>query len=208
MGLFADFQRQNADAVGGIHEPVTGIVLPKYKTALRPAREHAVRFISSFRDEIVDQHADVGVLPTEHERFLTTYGKRGVNPCHDPLCGSLFVSGCAVDLPGKVKSADSFRFKSMQEFARVYSIILDCVSVCEKHGMLKSWDGMNELLLYFSWQTVGESIWIDDCSCTVFRFQYDMMTRCMRKADNLVLYGGTIAHACPFNRSSIERTVL
>ena len=208
MGLLANFYRQNADAVGGSHQPKTGIVLPEDESSLGSACEHAVGFVSSFRDEIVNQHANVGVLSAEHKGLFTTYGKRGIDPRHDPLRGSFFVSCCAVDLSGKVKSGNSFRFKRMQKLARIYSIVLDCVGVCEKLGMLKSWDGVNELLLYLSWQTVGEAVWIDDCSCTVFRFQYDMMTLRIRKADNLILNRRTIAHTRPFNRAAIERTVL
>lgn len=53
---------------------------------------------------------------------------RGVEPGQQPLCGGLFVTGGAVDLPGKKQPAHRFGFQRGLEPARVEEVVLDGVA--------------------------------------------------------------------------------
>ena len=152
--LLPDLGRKNADPLGSSHHSEAGIVLTENESTFCPAREHPVWLVSPLRDEIVDQNANVGILTAEDERFLTPNGKSGIDPRHNALRGGFLIPSRSIDLSSKVEPAYSFRFKRMHEFARIDSVIFNGIGVGKKLGMLKSWNGMNELLLNLLRQTV------------------------------------------------------
>ena len=50
-------------------EARVGVVLAQQQAMLGPAGEHAVGFGRALRDEVIDQHAEVGLAPQRHPRF-------------------------------------------------------------------------------------------------------------------------------------------
>ena len=57
--------RDQSDLVSDRREALIGIVLTQQKTILRARSHHPVRLTVFLRDQIVDQHADIGVGPVE-----------------------------------------------------------------------------------------------------------------------------------------------
>ena len=82
-------------------QPFIGVVLSKQETILCPTGEHAVWLLSAFGDEIIDENADIGLIPPENEGGLTVNPTGGVDAGYESLGTGLFVSGCAIDLAGQ-----------------------------------------------------------------------------------------------------------
>ena len=48
--------------LGQRRQPAVGVVGPQQQAVLRPAGEHAIRLVDAARDQVVDHHADVGLI--------------------------------------------------------------------------------------------------------------------------------------------------
>ena len=49
--------------------PEDGVVLPQEQAVFRARGEHPVRFVRAFRHQIIDQHADIGLVPLQYNLF-------------------------------------------------------------------------------------------------------------------------------------------
>src|SRR6185503_18076171 len=75
------------------------VVLPKQQPVFSPRGKHAIRLDSSFGNQIIYQHTDIRLIPSKNYRVLALNSSCGVDSSHKTLNTSLFVAGCAVDLP-------------------------------------------------------------------------------------------------------------
>src|SRR4051794_36524468 len=82
-------------------EAQIGVVLPEQQAMLRTAGEHAIRLARAARNEVVDEHAEVALAALRHPRLVALHLERGVDAGDEPLRGSFFVAGGAVDLAGE-----------------------------------------------------------------------------------------------------------
>ena len=82
-------------------EAQVGIVLAQQQPIFRAAREHPIRLARAARDEIVDEHADVGLVAPRPPRRALLHAQRGVDAGEDALRRRFLVTGRAVDLAGE-----------------------------------------------------------------------------------------------------------
>ena len=61
-------------------------------------REHSVRLEATLRDQIVDQNADVGLVPSQFESFAPDRQVRRVDAGDNSLRRGFLVTGRSVDL--------------------------------------------------------------------------------------------------------------
>ena len=108
MRLHTDFRGKNANAVGGICKAIARVVLAENETAFGAAGEHAIWFVRSLCNQVVDENADIGILSAEDQRWFISDRKGGVDSGDDALCGRFFIAGGSVHLSGKIKSANTF----------------------------------------------------------------------------------------------------
>jgi len=80
-----------SDGVGKRRKTHIGIVLTKEDTVFRTRCKHTVRFVDTFRDEIVDKNADVCLIASKGKGSLPLHGKCGVCASYKPLPGGLLI---------------------------------------------------------------------------------------------------------------------
>jgi hypothetical protein len=88
--------------------------MPKLQSVLGTAREHAIRLVRSFSNEIINKHAHVGFIPAKYEGWLILGPEACVGAGNKALSGGLLVAGGAINLPGKIKTTYIFGFESMK----------------------------------------------------------------------------------------------
>src|SRR5678816_2106021 len=71
------------------------VVDPKQQPMLRTRREHPVRLKAPFGDQVVDQDADVSLVPAQAKRRLPLYGAYSIDPRDEALSRGLLVPRCA-----------------------------------------------------------------------------------------------------------------
>ena len=91
----------HAQGSPGLGQAHVGIVLAQLQAVFGAAGEHAVGLGDAARDQVVDQHAEVGFVPPRAPGFLFLHLQRRVDAGQQALRGRLFVAGGAVDLPGE-----------------------------------------------------------------------------------------------------------
>src|SRR5438132_8661204 len=95
---------------------------------LRPGREHAIRLETAFRDQVVDQDANIalvapdleaGMFPVSMPRTLC-----GVDPGDESLRSRFFIPGRAVDLAGEEESTDALGLEPPRQLRRLDEVVL------------------------------------------------------------------------------------
>ena len=92
-------------------EAQVGIVLAQDQAIFGAAGKHAIRLEGAARNQIVDQHTDVGLVTARTPGLFTLRLTCGVKTGNQSLRCSLFVTGGAVNLAGKEKSRHVFGFQ-------------------------------------------------------------------------------------------------
>jgi len=98
------------------------------------AGEHAIRFGHSLGHQVIDQHADIRFFSTEYKFATTLHFEGGVGAGHQSLSGGFFVSGSAIDLPGKIQSRNFFRLKGRSQLGGGTIIVFDRISGADDLG--------------------------------------------------------------------------
>ena len=124
-----------------------GIVLAQQQPILGPAREHAIGFGHAARDQVIDEHAEIGFVALRKPLLLLARPARCIDAREQPLRTGLFVSGGAVYLAREVQVFQVLCFKRGAEVARVEVVILDRIAGLRDHRILKADDRMHEALL-------------------------------------------------------------
>ncbi len=62
------------DLTPDVGQTPIGVVLPQQQAILRSAGEHPIRLVHSAGDQIVDHHADVRLVATQHQRLRARPG--------------------------------------------------------------------------------------------------------------------------------------
>ena len=101
---------------------------PKQQTVLGARGEHAVRLCRAAGHQVVDQHANVGLVPPEHKgRLPITSRERRVEAGDEAKARRLLVAGGADDLPRQIEAAAAAHLERVLEAARVDIVVLDVV---------------------------------------------------------------------------------
>jgi len=82
-------------------EPEVGVAAAKQHPVLGARGEHPVRLVHALRDQIVREHAEIGLVPAEGQRLLPSGRQRGVGAGQKPLGRGLLIAGGAVELAGE-----------------------------------------------------------------------------------------------------------
>ena len=94
-------------APADLGEAQVGVVLAQLQAVLGAAGEHAVGLGDAARDQVVDQHAEVGLVAARAPAGLAPRLQRGVDARQQPLRGRFLVAGRAVDLAGEEEARRS-----------------------------------------------------------------------------------------------------
>src|SRR5687767_10269563 len=105
-----------------------GVVLTQQQTIFRATREHSIRLARAARDEIVDEHADVGFVATRPPRRAILHAQRRIDAGENALRRGFLVSSRTVDLASKKKTGDEFGLEAVLQVARIEIVVLDRVA--------------------------------------------------------------------------------
>src|SRR5512134_1216807 len=96
------------------HKPEISVIMAQEKPVFGAGSEHPVRFLCAFRHKVINEDPDIRFMACQDKRFPAQDHPGRVDPCHKPLCSSLFISGCAVYLSCKEKALNRLCLKSMR----------------------------------------------------------------------------------------------
>ncbi len=84
-----------------------GVVFSQDEAVFGPTGKHAIGLAGAARDEIVNQHAEIGLAPLRHPRLASAKREGRVDPSHQPLGGRLLVTRRPVYLAREEQSSDA-----------------------------------------------------------------------------------------------------
>ena len=135
--LFFSFRRAKPRPENFWRKPEIRRILPQRNGILRPRCHHAVGLFRALRNKVVNEHADIRLVPPENKGRLFHNLKRRVNSRNQPLRRGFFVTRSSVNLPRAVNPFDFFKFKRRQNIQSVYAVVLYRVCVSHYLAVLK-----------------------------------------------------------------------
>src|SRR6185312_17533362 len=103
-----------------------------------------IRLARASRNEVIDQHADVGLASLRQPCFATSNREGGIDAGHQPLCRGFLVARRAIDLPGEKQSRDVARLERGPQVTGIEVIVLDRVARPGEVRVLESANGPYE----------------------------------------------------------------
>src|SRR5688572_22948016 len=175
------------------------VVLAKQQPVFGAAGEHAIRLAGAARDQVVDQHADVTLVPLRYERLERACAADGIDAGDEALRRGFFVARGAVDLPGEEQAAQRLCFERTCEIARIEEIVLDGVAGPRDVRAFEPLDGAHELELHVVRQAGRDAVGIHLVGVQALGFDENLVRGLVRESDYLVLDAGTVARAHAFD---------
>src|SRR5262249_49341315 len=139
-----------------------------------PAREHAVRFFRTFRNQVIDQDPNVCVRAVQHEWGTSLNAESCVCSGDESLASRFFITRCSVNLSGEVQASNKLGLQGREKLGRRKIVILDGVSRAHNVSVLEAWDRADELNLNVVWQAGRNTIYIVLVRMAPFRFEEDL----------------------------------
>src|SRR5574337_1009703 len=182
-----------------------GVVLAQMQPVLGARSEHAVRLDRAVAGEVVDQHADVGLIAAWIPRRLAVHGQRRVEAGDQPLCGGLLVTGGAVDLSGEIQPADGLGLQPWVESARVEVVVFDRVARPGDMRVLEAGDRLHQLKLHVVRQRGGDAVGVDLERVQPLRLDEDLVRVLLGETHHLVLDRRAVTRPDAFDLAGIQR---
>ncbi len=195
-------------AAPGFGQPHVGIVFAQLQPVFGAAGEHAIGLGDAARDEVIDQHAEVGLVPPRTPGILALHLQAGVDARQQPLCRRLFVAGGAVDLAGEKQAADRLGFERGFQVARIVVIVFDGVAGTQDVRVFQPGNRAHDGELHVERQRSRNAVGIDLVGGQAFGFEKDLVAVLVGKARDLVLDRRAIARPHPVDHAGIQgRTI-
>ncbi len=195
----------DAQAPPVLGEPQVGVVLAQLEPVFGARSKHPVRLGNAARDQVVDQHADIRLVPARAPACFAGHVARRVDAGEDALRSRLLVAGRAVDLPGEEKAGDRLRFKRRAQRAWIEIVVLDRIAGPEDVGMLAPGYRVHEGQLYVEGQRRRNAVRINFRRFKPFRLEENLVAVALGEADDLVLDRRTVARADALDDARVER---
>ena len=167
-------------------EPAVGVVVSEQEAVFCAGGEHAIGFIDTFGDEIVNQDSEVGLAAVKNKVRAILQFAGGIDAGDESLPGGFFVAGGAVDLSGEIESFDSASFERGVQLGGGSEVIFNRVAVAHDLSIFAAWDAADDLILNIAWEAGGDTVAIDFLCVAAFRFEKDLMGLFFGEADNFV----------------------
>ena len=166
---------------------------------LGPRGEHPVGLVRPLRHQIVDQHPDIGLGTSQHDRLGAPELLHGVDPGHETLCGRFLVARRAVDLPRKEQPLDVLRLQTVANLIGRKVIVLDGIARPQHVHALQAGNLPKGGHLHLLGKTRRKAVHIDLVGVPALRLQKDGMAVPLREALDLVFNGRAVARSPAFD---------
>ena len=193
-----------ADRDAATGQPLVGIVGTEREPILGARREHAIGLGDAARDQIVDHHTEIALRAVEHDVAPLAGPRRRVEPGHQALRGSLFVTGGAVDLASEEKSADTARFQRGHQLAWIDVVVLDRVARADHPRFCQPRNARHQRELDVLGQRGGNPVGIDGRVVEPFGFKKNLVAVAFAEAHDLVLDRGAITRSAALDLAGIH----
>ena len=169
------------------------------------AGEHAVGLGGAQRDQIIHQHADIGLVACRAPGRFIAHRARGIDAGQQALGAGFFVPGGAVDLAGEIQAGDIARFQRAAQVARVEVVVFDGIAGARDMRLLEAGDAAYESLLHVEGQRGGNTVGVDLARVQAFGLDEDLVRALVRETMNLVFYRRAVAWAGALDGASEHR---
>src|SRR6266550_3078063 len=184
------------------------IVLAQQQPELGARREEPVWLVDAAGHEVVDQHTDVGVVPTEHDRLGAADPPHRIDAGDDALSRRFLVARRPVDLSREEQVLDRLHLEPRRELGGGIVVVLDRIPGACHLRALEAGDGVQELELDGYGQGSGEPVHVQLCRVEPLGLEKDLVALGRRELHDLVFDRGTIARPAPADRSAVQRRFL
>jgi hypothetical protein len=135
---------------------------------------------------IVHQHAKIRILSGGHEWVLTTKSQHGIDTSQKAQSGRFFVAGRAKELTGEEKPPYSSTLEVATDLEWCDDVVLDSVTVAQKHCMLETGYGADNRLLDIRRKAGREPVNVNAVAIDPLWLQEHGVSLVVRKANHLV----------------------
>ena len=146
-----------------------------------------------FGHQVVDQHADVGLVAAQDDRRAALHLQRGVDAGHQALGGGLLVAAGAVDLPGVEQALDALGLQPGADLLAGHAVVLDGVAGAHDLGLAQRRDGVEHGQLHLLGHAGEKALDIDLAGVPALRLQEELVALLVGKAHDLFLKAGAVA---------------
>ena len=189
-------------------QPRIGIVLAQLQPVFGAAGEHPVRLQGAVGNQVVDQHAQVGLVAARRPRGFVLHQTRGVDPGQQTLRRSFLVAGGAIDLAGEKQSGNRLGFQRGLEPARVEEVVFDGVAGAGDVCVFEADDAAYQGQLHVERQRGADAVRVDLRHVQAFRLDEDLVAGLLGEAHHLVLDARAVARADAFDLTRIQRAAM
>ena len=177
-----------------------GIVFAQLQPELGAAGKHAVGLGHALGDQVVHQHAKVGLVAPGQPAGMRVGGagaglQSGVDSGKQTLGRRFFVASSAVDLPGKKQALNLARLKVAFQGAGVKVVVLDGIAGPQNMRILQPHHAAHQVVLDVKRQAGGDAIGVVLVGAQALGLQKNLVAFLVGKAVDLVLHAGAIARA-------------
>ena len=196
--------RDKAQLMADFREALVRVVLPVQQPVLAAGGHHAVGLVGSLGDQVVNQRADVALIPPEDERLLALQLPCGVHPGDEALDGRLLVPGGAVELARAVKVRDLLGFQRGAQGGGVDAVVLNGIGRARHFCVLQPRNGAQHSQLDLFRHGGGEALQIELPGVQAHRLQKKLMPRFVREGHDLGLNAGAVTRADALDDAGID----
>ncbi|KAG1212178.1 hypothetical protein G6F35_010410 [Rhizopus arrhizus] len=189
----------------GRRQALVGVVLAQLQAVLGAAGEHAVRLVGAVGDQVIHQHAQVGLVAARAPAVQPAHLACGVEAGQQSLCSGFFIAGGAVDLAGEEQPVHQLGFQRGLQAARIEEVVLDRVAGAGDVRVAEAADAAHHLQLHVERQRGGDTVGVDLDDAQALGFDEDLVAGLFGKAHHLVLDGGAVARADAFDLAAVQR---
>src|SRR6056297_560963 len=125
----------------------------------------------------------------------------GIYTGNQTLSGSLFIAGCAINLPCKIKATYALSLQSRLQLSRLKKVILNGISRTEHFCIFKTLNLAQCFILNIFWQGSGKAVDVNFNRFPTFRLYKDLMTIPTCKTIDFILNRRTVSWANRFYTS-------
>src|SRR5690348_1213388 len=138
-----------------------GVVFSEQEPVLGAAGEHAIGLTRASRNEIIDEHPDVGLAPLGQPGVAASQCEGGIDPGYQSLGGGFLVTCRAIDLPREKQSLNVTCLQRRSQVTGIEVVVLDRVAGPGEVCILESADSPHEVVLHVEWQTRRDPVRVD-----------------------------------------------
>ncbi len=175
------------------------IVFAQQQPVLGAAGKHPIRLAGTAGDQVIDQHADVCLIPTWCPRLAFLHLQGCIDAGKNALRRRFLITCGAVDLAGEKQAADELRLQTRHQVTRIEIVVLDRITGPRNVRVLEAPDRTHQLELHIEWQAGGNAVGIDLVGRQPFRLNENLVRGFVGEAMHLVLDRRTVAGADAFD---------